>query len=178
MKDAGGPGGRRDGALAPSASMPRRQRRPRLDGFDYRGPLADHLVLGTAGRRHYLADPSVASDCLKHLVAMSSRSRFRVLAYTVLPDHLHLLLVGMDEDAYLVGFVDRFKQLTGFTFKCRTGRRLWQQSFYDHVLRGEEAPLDVARYVFENPVRAGLAECWDEYALSGGEYFEMLRMGP
>ena len=46
-------------------------------------------------------------------------------------------------------------------------RRLWQQSFYDHALRKAEDVLDVAAYIFENPVRAGIVDDPADYPWSG-----------
>jgi putative transposase len=34
----------------------------------------------------------------------------------------------------------------------------WQRDFFDHRLRGDEALEEKARYILENPVRAGLVE--------------------
>jgi hypothetical protein len=89
-----------------------------------------------------------------------------------MPDHLHALVLGRHDAADLIRFVQRFKQVTAFDFKRETGLRLWQQSFYDHVLRVEEDLADVAAYIWANPVRAGLAAQPDEYPLLGGEYLE------
>ena len=89
-----------------------------------------------------------------------------------MPDHVHVLVLGRSDSANLLSFVQRFKQLTGFDFRRATRRRLWQQSFYDRVLRVDEDLAHVAAYIFGNPVRAGLAGSDAEYALSGGEYFE------
>ena len=48
-----------------------------------------------------------------------------------------------------------------------TGDSLWQEGYFDHVLRDEEAVITVARYVFANPVRKGLCDEPREYAFSG-----------
>ena len=89
-----------------------------------------------------------------------------------MPDHLHALVLGRHDAADLIRFVQRFKQVTAFDFKGDTGLRLWQQSFYDHVLRVEEDLADVAAYILNNPLRSGLAVNSDDYPLSGGEYLE------
>ena len=55
----------------------------------------------------------------------------------------------------LVDFIKRFKgTMTSQARKLEEGRKLWQQSFYDHALRREESVRDVARYIWNNPVRA------------------------
>jgi REP element-mobilizing transposase RayT len=109
---------------------------------------------------------------MEHLKRTAERLGFRLLAFSLMPDHLHALVLGRHEAADLIRFVQRFKQVTAFDFKRDTGLRLWQQSFYDRALRVEEDLADVAAYILANPVRAGLAAQPGQYALSGGECAE------
>jgi hypothetical protein len=44
----------------------------------------------------------------------------------------------------------------------RTGA-LWQPGFHDHAVRAEEDLRALARYVIQNPVRAGLATSVRQY---------------
>jgi len=83
-----------------------------------------------------------------------------------MPDHLHLLVSGQDESS-LPAFVRHFKQLSGHRYKREHGAQLWQISYYDHVLRRDEDLLAIARYIWDNPVRAGLAQDRSEYPFSG-----------
>jgi len=180
--------GRRDGPSGPSApkssapswepalsalrALARRKPRPRIGSFDYRGPYAYHIILLTQGRSPHLADRSLARRCIEHLRRTAERLGFRLLAFSLMPDHLHALVLGWHDAADLIRFVQRFKQVTAFDFKRDTGLRLWQQSFYDRVLRVEEDLADVAAYILNNPLRSGLAFNSDDYPLSGGEYLE------
>jgi len=84
-----------------------------------------------------------------------------------MPDHLHLLVEGSD-GSDLSRFMKAFKQTTSFHHKERTGRSLWQRSYYDHVIRNEEDAQRAFAYVLENPVRAGLVEDVDDYPFLGG----------
>jgi putative transposase len=162
----------REPALSAPSALPRRKARPRIGSFDYRGPYAYHIILLTQGRSPHLADRSLARRCTEHLKRTAERLGFRLLAFSLMPDHLHALVLGRHEAADLVRFVQRFKQVTAFDFKRETGLRLWQQSFYDRALRVEEDLAEVAAYILANPVRAGLAFRPEDYALSGGEYAE------
>jgi hypothetical protein len=45
--------------------------------------------------------------------------------------------------------------------------QLWQRSFYDRVLRVQGDLEDVARYIWGNPVRAGIVDDWDKFPFSG-----------
>ncbi|HUU56658.1 MAG TPA: transposase, partial [bacterium] len=83
-----------------------------------------------------------------------------------MPDHVHLLVEG-NEEADLIKFVREFKQRTAYNYKKATGRTLWQRSFYDRILRGDEGTQAVACYIWNNPVRKGVAASALEYPFIG-----------
>ena len=92
-----------------------------------------------------------------------------------MPDHLHIVLEGDAENADLNKYISSFKQTSGYRYRQNVGQRfsadqkpkLWQPSFYDHVLRKDEDLLDVVRYILNNPVRKGLVRHYTEYMYSG-----------
>jgi putative transposase len=134
---------------------------PRLPSFNYQGGYAYHLVLNTRGGFPWFEDGRLVDFCIECLAASASRYGFEVVAYCFVPDHLHLLVVGGD-DAPLVRFVQHFKQATGHRHPG-----LWQRSYYDHILRSEETLEGMARYIWTNPVRAGMVENVMAYPYSG-----------
>jgi REP element-mobilizing transposase RayT len=106
-------------------------------------------------RRKVLVD-EVADSLISDLRRAARATCFEVLAFVVMPDHVHLLVQGAADDANAIKFMQRFKQSTGFRFKKLRRSALWQRSFFDRVLRHDEDVLAVARYILDNPVRAGL----------------------
>ena len=44
---------------------------------------------------------------------------------------------------------------------------LWQENYYDHVLRSHESGMRIAQYILENPLRKGLVDTVEDYAYSG-----------
>jgi len=79
---------------------------------------------------------------------------------------VHLLL----QDSNVVDFVRLFKgRLTPKGNLAQPRKKMWQRSFHDHGLRKEEALEDVARYIWENPVRKGLVDDAPAYILSGSQ---------
>jgi len=89
-----------------------------------------------------------------------------VLAWVIMPDHLHVLLapkVGGDVQAW----VRRLKGGVSSHARALGLRRLWQRSFHDRVLRSDEQVSQVARYVLQNPVRAGWVEAWHQWPHHG-----------
>ena len=89
-----------------------------------------------------------------------------------MPDHVHVLVYGTTERADFRAFALLFKKLTGFYHRKQVGRRLWQVGYYEHVLRDDEVTETVARYILENPIRAGLTQALGEYPFAGSDLFD------
>lgn len=83
-----------------------------------------------------------------------------------MPDHVHALVEGTADGSQLKVFVHQAKQLSAYQYGQGNGR-LWQPSYWDHVLREHESTLPYVRYILENPVRAGLVESPEAYPYLG-----------
>jgi len=134
--------------------------------FDYTGRHAYHLVTVTRGRPTVLMGGN-ALAVIEAMKRAAGATDFDLLVYTVMPDHVHMLVLGADDGATATRFVQRFKQVSGFALR-EHGRPFWQQSFFDHVVRPGEDILPIARYILENPWRAGLVQSDDEWLYQGG----------
>jgi len=164
--------------MAAPMPCPPRHKNIRLNARNYVGSGWYFLTLCTFRRALYFRSDQSARWLVGILQLGSTQQAFQVRAYCIMPDHLHLLLQGMTPNADLLRFVGVFKHKTSFAFRARTGKTLWQTSFYDHILRGNEAPADVAWYIWMNPVRAGLAEKATDYPYSGPFCSEWTASGP
>ena len=143
------------------------RRKPnRLPLSAYAGPLVVSLTLATKERRPVFEVARWTSACSRTLTQVAERRRALVFAYCFMPDHAHLV-VQIAGDGSVVDLVKEFKQRTGYAFKRATGRSLWQKSYHDHVLRRDEDLAAACRYVFGNPVRAGLVARAEEFRFSG-----------
>jgi putative transposase len=89
--------------------------------------------------------------------------------YCLMPDHIHLLLVGWDvaaDQTKLLRFLTRhINRVFGPAFAL-------QKQNYDHVLRDEDERssdgiASLAWYITENPVRAGVGIEREEYPFTG-----------
>ena len=101
-----------------------------------------------------------------------SLARFNIgcAAYCMMPDHVHLLMVGMSASSDQKACVRHFRLHTGRLL--RSHRVAWQKQAFDHVLRENErdqnAFAEIAGYILQNPVRAGLVEHHQAWPFSGG----------
>lgn len=158
----------------PSWLPTRNQNRLPLDV--YRGPGRFFATITTEKRHAWFRQAEIADYCANALRDACETEGFVLPAYCFMPDHVHLLVLT-DNDGNLVRLIHRFKQQTGWWFRNRqeagglkasptsptTRPRLWQKSYYDHVLRRDDDMGDVVRYILENPVWAGLAASAKEY---------------
>lgn len=119
-------------------------------------------------RRRVFVDPAFTELTTITLRERSSRSGFGAYAYCFMPDHLHILVEGLNPLSDLLGFIADFKQRTTSQFHREfPGRSLWQKKFYDHILRPKDSADAVAAYIWMNPVRKGLCLQPEDYPHSG-----------
>jgi len=106
----------------------------------------------------------LAPIAVEYLCRTADGRDTKLFAWCVMPDHIHMLL----HDENIIDFVRLYKgRMNPQARPFEKGRLLWQRSFYDHGLRQDEALNDIAMYIWQNPVRAGLVTNPSEYAWSG-----------
>lgn len=115
---------------------------------------------------------------LNHVRSEAATHEIAVHAYCLMPDHVHLLAQGLKPSSDLLRFLKLLKQKTGFEYKQKTGKQLWQKKSYDRVLRSGESPESVAWYIWMNPVRRGLCRKAEEYDFSGSFTEAKARLNP
>lgn len=145
----------------------------RLREFDYIGRFTYFLTICTDRRVPVFDDIEFGRWAIEQLLQQAQPRGFAVLAYCLMPDHVHLVLQGCDDHARLRSLILSWNTRTGFAWRQRTRSRLWQSGYYDHVLRERDNPLGVCRYVLMNPVRAGLVTDPESYPLSGSSEYSI-----
>ena len=149
------------------------RRTSRLREFAYAGPQAYFLTICTHQRQRAFDIEPFARDALVRLLRSAAAHGFALPAYCLMPDHAHLLVEGKTVTADLRKFVKRAKQSTGQAHAHRAGVRLWQDGYHDRVLRPSDDAKAVARYIIENPVRAGLVRVPTEYPHLGSDVWSL-----
>ena len=97
----------------------------------------------------------------------ATEDQLAILAYCLMPDHVHLLVEGLANRSDLRRFMRIAKQRSACQYSRQMGGRLWQEGYHDRVLRPEDDVRLHARYVLQNPVRAGLVEDVNTYKHAG-----------
>ena len=128
----------------------------------YFGRFDAQLAKGEYGPM-YLRQPAIAS-----LVADSLRyfdgTAYDLLCYCLMPNHVHMVVLLLDEAPPLVKTLQRLKSYTATQANKLLSRSgaFWQAESYDHIVRKGELERIVA-YVLENPVKAGLVADWEQW---------------
>ena len=139
-------------------SRPRRIRQ-----FPYTGVQRYFLTICTHDRAPYFKDAGAVKLVLDHITKTAARNAIAILAYCFMPDHVHLLVDGVDDSADLVASMKLAKQHSGYAFKQTRRACLWQEGYYEHVLRDAEKTEEVMEYIVSNPVRSKLVETPVDY---------------
>ncbi|MBY0495918.1 MAG: transposase [Cyanobacteria bacterium] len=148
---------------------------PRFPGFDYAGFNRYFITICVDKRSPVFLDIELGRYIVAQLLIFAEQFGFEVIAYCVMPDHIHVLLAGQRDDSFLLPFLKRYKQATGYNWKHERNHRsrLWQEGYYDRILRDHDPTEGVIRYILENPVRAGIIEDAREYALIGAANYDI-----
>ena len=150
------------------------KRKPiRLKEFDYSTPKGYFITVCTENRRKILS--SVVGEGLappeikltkygetvnENLLSLKTRySNLQIDNYVIMPNHIHIIFVLLEETGgaspspTISDIVCAFKsQCVRDVRKLGFSGKLFQRSFYDHVIRGREDYEEIARYIYENPL--------------------------
>ena len=76
--------------------------------------------------------------------------------YVVMSNHVHVIMVPR-KSFTVESVVGAWKGFTSKKINQETGRsgQLWSEGFYDHIVRHENELKRIARYIKDNPVKAG-----------------------
>ena len=165
--------------------LPKRKH-PRLDHYDYSGAGAYFVTICTQNRRcvlshivgrglapaeangiEYTALGTIAEEQL--LLLEDRYPSLSIDKYVIMPNHIHAILIlagdtaGASPRPTVMDIVCAYKSLT--TRECKrlgqTGK-LFQTSFYEHVIRCREDYEETVRYICENPMRWYYDELYTE----------------
>jgi putative transposase len=118
----------------------------------------------THDREPFFSDLRAGRSVVRALMAAEISARS--LAFVVMPDHLHWLM-QLREGRDLPNVVHFVKSVSARSVnRARRGcGAVWHKGYHDHAIRREEALQECARYIINNPVRAGLVDSADRYSL-------------
>ena len=142
-------------------------RRPlRLQRILATGPLY-FVTFCTHERQRFLANDEVHTAFVLFAKRAKDNLNVAVGRYVIMPDHVHLFVRG-DYNFRLGPWIGALKQaLAKAGMLSRAKGQIWEEGFFDHVLRSNESYSQKWNHVRENPVRAGLVKSAADWPYQG-----------
>lgn len=130
----------------------------RLDQRYYRGQAYVHWTINTQDRRTGWLVPIFYYKFRELLTHTAFRYSLTCPLFCLMPDHMHLLWIGIDDRADQLTAMKYFRKQLAIPLKT-LGYELQHQP-YDHVLQDEErlqsSVENLVEYIARNPERKGL----------------------
>ncbi len=136
--------------------------------------MIQHLTVRGNNRRPIFLDDVDHHGFLAACGRVTEEQEWRVLAYCLMPNHVHLVL-GADTPRISAGMRDLLGTYARrFHRRHGTSGHLFGGRFHNVPVEDDRQVAAVVRYVATNPVRAGLCErpadwMWSSYAASVGD---------
>jgi putative transposase len=157
--------------------MPSQYRKPmRLAGYDYSNTERACFITLHAKFKQFAPDSHLsytapfthaplaqqAVDALHHY---EQNNGLILCAYSLMPDHLHVLAAASPHTGDLIKLFFRYKS---YTTRCAWAfgliGNLRQRDCYDHIERKTTGETErIVAYILNNPVKAGLVAPWEDH---------------
>lgn len=151
--------------------MAKRQHLKQLEDANYRGFAVVHWTMTIRDRKTGWLDALMYSRFRELLTHSQFRYAIACPVFCVMPDHIHLLWMGILETSDQRVAMRHLRKRFGESLS-RIGFALQDQA-YDHVLRDDEreekALMETCEYIARNPERSKLApvDGYAEYPFTG-----------
>lgn len=128
------------------------------------GGFPSLITTNVENRQPIFDSPDATRLLIRVISEVRHEARLKLLAFVVMPDHLHLVVAGRQPHGRVMRLI---KGRFSHRYNRANGRcgKLWQERYHERALRSETELVSAIRYVHENPVKAGLASqaesfCW------------------
>ncbi|MEA3399958.1 MAG: transposase [Armatimonadota bacterium] len=148
----------------PQEVFPGRRRPHRLPRCEYQKLLQPVFFAAcTRNRRRVLLHGGLPR-ILRALLDSTARGHgCEIIAYTIMPDHLHVLACVVREGGDTLPFFKEFKRSAAHAAMAMELDRLWQRDFWDRHTRNDHDLRKCVTYILWNAVEEGLCERPEEW---------------
>ncbi len=103
---------------------------------------------------------------IQESIAYRDGTHWEVIAYTLMPNHVHLVVRHIHPEWHFGKVLQHFKRHTAR--QCNkilglTGQAFWEEESYDAVILSDEALKQFVKYTLLNPVVCGLSKGWQDW---------------
>ena len=113
----------------------------------------------------YLCQSPFAAVLQHALHFCQQRGDYDLLAYCLMPNHVHLVVSLPEESRPLTRTLQGLKRFTAAEFNRQRGAagQVWHRESYDHRVRNASELARIIAYTLNNPVKAGMVADWQKW---------------
>ena len=139
--------------------MPRTARRKSTTGIY-------HIILRGINRQAIFSDEEDNEEFLKIMADCKKLSGYKLFGYCLMGNHVHLLI--KEEREELGQIIKRIgsRYVYWYNWKYKRSGHLFQDRFKSEVVESDAYFLTALRYIYQNPLKAGLSKTLEAYKWS------------
>ncbi len=129
-----------------------------------------HIVQRGNNKEKVFQDKKDYENYISLLEIYSTEKKVSILAYCLMPNHVHLFMKPLEEKALckmMQGVALCYTQ--NFNYKNNRTGRLWECRYHSTIVDSDKYLWAVSRYIENNPVRAGIAIRPEDYPYSSAK---------
>lgn len=113
---------------------------------------------------HWLRRDDIASVVMNSLL-FNDNKQYTLWSANIMSNHVHTLISTLPGSPLLNVILQNHKKFTAVTCNKLLGRsgKFWEEESFDTLIRNNEHFFNVARYIINNPVKAGLVSQWTDW---------------
>jgi REP element-mobilizing transposase RayT len=110
------------------------------------------------------------AELVEHALAFHHQKRYALLAWCVMPNHVHVLVQVWDWP--LASILQNWKSLSAIQANrwLKRAGPLWQREYWDTFMRTEEQERKAIHYIEANPTKARLCQRPEEWRFSSARF--------
>jgi putative transposase len=138
--------------------------------------LRTFFITAVAANRRRLFQTDANANLLLQLFRDDrAKQRYQLHAFVLMPDHIHVILTPAANVS-----VEKAVQFIkgGFSFRLQSRMPVWEESFKRLGMKNRMSYETHVRYIHENPVRARLCDCPEEFAFSSARLHDLIDLAP
>ncbi len=125
-----------------------------------------HIILRGINKQRIFEDDEDYSYFLEKLKAYKDLSLYKIYAYCLMSNHIHLLMVEGEETLGTVFRRIGASYVYWYNWKYGRSGHLFQDRFKSEPVETDQYFLTVMRYIHQNPTQAGIVKTIQEYPWS------------
>ena len=156
-------------ASCPANKIVKKLKHINLEGYAY------FVTTNVYHRQKLFSNSKIADIVLAALFFLREKGYYRLYSFVIMPEHLHLIILPQNKKT-VSQIMHSLKSYTAKKINSLLGRdgKIWQDGFYERIIRSENDLSEKANYIENNPLRKKLVEESEKYFYSSAHNREKM----